>query len=163
MEVIMLDTEFLRSLGIREEMLPPPEPQAGETGGDLPQALPTAGPRGVPAKLLSLSEAELEKLLKEEHSQENPYMYFMPNGVHTAAVYPDIVQGEYDLEFTAKHFINLIALARDPELDGMLDYKLRDGSWHPVAPNPSQEMRDSLLRLDDDDRGIITNKPGGES
>jgi hypothetical protein len=162
-EVTMLDNAFLRSLGVREEMLPaPPGPQDEKIGSDLLQSLPTAGPRGLPAELLSLSEAELEKLLKEEHSQENPYMYFMPNGIHKAAVYPDKVRGEYDLEFTAKHFINLLALARDPEIDGTLDYKLRDGSWHSVAPNPSQEVGDSLLRLDDDERGITTNNLGGE-
>ena len=67
-----------------------------------------------PIELLSLSEAELEKLLKEEHSQENPYVYFMPDGIHKAAVYPDKVPGEYDLEWTAKDFINLGGLGPRP-------------------------------------------------
>jgi hypothetical protein len=158
MEVTMLNTEFLRSLGIREEMLLPPGPHAGETGGNLPPALPMAGPRGVPAELLGLSEAELEKLLEEEHSQENPYVFCMPNGIHQAAVYPDKVRGEYDLEFTAKNFINLITLARDPEIEGMLAYKPRHGPWHAVAPNPGQEVKDLLFRLDHENRSTRTTK-----
>jgi hypothetical protein len=159
MEVIMLDTAFLRSLGIREEMLPPPpEPQAGGTGGNLPPALPTAGPRGVPAELLTLSDVELEKLLKEVHSRKNPYVYWMPDGIHQAAVYPDKVLGGYDLEFTAQEFINLVALARDPDLEGMLAYKSKHGPWHSVAPNPSQEVKDLLLGLNHDDRSTRTTQ-----
>jgi hypothetical protein len=155
----MLDVGFLRSLSIREELLPPPPiPQAGESKRDLPQVLPRAGPRGLPAELLSLSEAELEKLLKEEHTQENPYVYGMPNGRHKAAVYPDKPLGEYDLEYTAKEFIILIALARDPDIVGMLAYRPRHGQWHSVDPNPSQEMKDLLLMLDDeDDRDMRIN------
>jgi hypothetical protein len=157
MEVIMLDTAFLRSLGIREEMLPPPpESHAGGTGGNLPPALPTAGPRGVPAELLTLSDVELEKLLKEKHTQEKPYVYLMPNGIHRAAVYPNKVLGEYDVEWPAKEFINLLALARDPDLEGMLAYKPKHGPWYSVDPNSSQEIKDLLLRLDNDDRGITT-------
>jgi hypothetical protein len=140
----------------------PPGPQDEEIGSDFLQALPKAGPCGLPAELLSRSEAELEKLLKEEHSQENPYVYFMPNGVHKAAVYPDKVRGEYDLEWPAQEFINLVALARDPEIEGVLAYKPRHGPWHSVAPNPSQEVRDALLRLDDDEGRITTNNLGGE-
>jgi hypothetical protein len=144
----MLDTEFLRSLGIKEELLrPQPEPQAGEIERDLPQVLPTAGPRGLPSELLSLSKEGLEKLLKEEHTQGNPYVFNMPNGIHKAAVYPDKALGEYDLEWPAKEFIFLVALARDPDLDGMLVYKLRHGPWHSVAPNPSHKVRDLVLRL----------------
>lgn len=151
----MLDTEFLRSLGIREELLPPKlDPQAGEADRDLPQVLPMAGPRGFPAELLTLSEADLEKLLKDEHTQENPYVYCMPNGIHKAAVYPDKPLGEYDVEWPAKEFINLVALARDPDLEGMLAYNLRYGPWHSVDPNPSQEVRDLLLWLDSADSGI---------
>ena len=123
---------------------------------DLPPVLPTAGPRGLPAELLSLSEAELEKLLKEEHTQENPYVYCMPNGIHKAAVYPDKTLGEYDLEWTANQFIFLVGLARDPDLEGMLAYKPRHGPWHSVDPNPSQAMEDLVLWLDDDDRNTVT-------
>jgi hypothetical protein len=153
----MLDFEFLSSLGLKEELLrPQPQPQAGERERDLPPVLPTAGPRGLPAELLSLSEAELEKLLKEEHTQENPYVFNMPNGRHKAAVYPDKPPEEYDLEYTAKEFIFLVALARDPDIDGMLAYKPRHGPWHAVDPNPSQEVMDLLLLLDDDDRNTVT-------
>jgi hypothetical protein len=159
-EVTMLDNAFLRSLGVREEMLPgPPGPQGEEMESDLLQSLPTAGPRGVPAELLDLSEAELEKLLREEHTQDNSYVFCMPDGIHQAAVYPDKVRREYDLEWPAQEFINVVALARDPEIEGMLAYKPGHGSWHAVAPNPSQEVADALLRLDDDDRGITSNKP----
>jgi hypothetical protein len=154
----MLGTEFLRSLGIREEMLPPPGPQAGGTGGNLPPALPTAGPRGFPAELLDLSEAELEKLLKEEHTQKNPYLYCMPNGIHQAAVYPEKVLGEYEVEWSAREFINLAALARDLEIEGMLAYKPRHGPWHSVDPNPSQEVKDELLGLDHDDYSARTTQ-----
>lgn len=117
-----------------------------------------AGSRGLPAEFLSLSEAELEKLLTGEHTQGNPYVYCMPNGIHKVAVYPDKPLGEYDLEYTAKEFIILIALARDPDIDGMLAYKPSHGQWHSVDPNPSQEMRDLLLGLDDDDRDIRINQ-----
>ena len=155
----MLDTEFLRGLGIREELLRrQPEPQAGERERDLPPALPMAGPRGLPAELLSLSEAGLEKLLKEERTRENPYVYCMPNGIHKAAVYPDKALGEYDVEWSAKEFIFLVALARDPDLEGMLAYKTRHGPWHAVGPDPSQEMSDLLLGLDDDDSEIRINQ-----
>jgi hypothetical protein len=149
----MLDFEFLRSLGLKEESpVPPPEPQAGERERDLPPVLPMAGPCGLPAELLSLSEAELEKLLKEEHTQENPYRYRMPNGRHKAAVYPDRTLGKYDLEYTANQFISLVSLARDPDIEGMLAYKPRGGQWHAVDPNLSQEVSDLLIGLDHDDR-----------
>jgi hypothetical protein len=155
MEITMLDIEFLRSLGLKEELpVPPPEPQAGERERNLPPVLPTAGPCGLPAALLSLSEEELEKLFKEEHTQENPYMYRMPNGIHKAAVYPEKTLGEHDLEWPAKEFIHLMALARDPDLDGMLAYNPRHGPWNAVDPNPSQEMKDLLLGLDDADMRI---------
>jgi hypothetical protein len=153
----MLDFKFLRSLGLKEELpVPPPEPQAGERERDLPPGLPTAGPRGLPAELLSLSEAELEKLLKEEHTEENPYMYRMPNGRHKAAVYPDKTLGRYDLEYTANQFISLVALARDPDIEGMLAYKPRQGPWHAVDPNPSQAVMDFLLWLDNDRNITLT-------
>jgi hypothetical protein len=153
----MLDSKFLRSLGLREEVLQTqPETQAGERERDLPPVLPTAGPRGLPAELLGLREAELEKLLKEEHTQENPYMYRMPNGRHKAAVYPDKTLGRYDLEYNANQFISLVALARDPDIEGMLAYTPRHGPWHAVDPNPSQEMKDLLLLLDGDDRNTVT-------
>jgi len=155
----MLDNEFLRSLGIREELLPaPPGPQAGEMGGNLPPALPRAGPRGLPAELLDLSKAELVELLTEKHTQENPYVYLMPNGVHQAAVYPDKVLGKYDVEFPAREFICKVSLARDSEIEGMLAYKPRHGPWRSVDPNPSQEVKDSLLWLDHDDRSTRTTK-----
>ena len=155
----MLDNEFLRSLGIREELLPPPPgPQAGKMGENLPPALPRAGPRGLPAELLDLSKAELVELLTEKHTQENPYVYLMPNGVHQAAVYPDKVLGEYDIEWPAKEFINIVTLARDSEIEGMLAYNPRHGPWDSVDPNPSQEVKDSLLWLDHDDRSTRTTK-----
>lgn len=155
----MLDIEFLRSLGIREELLPrPPGPQAAEIGGNLPPALPKAEPCGFPAELLDLSKADLETLLKEKHTQENPYVYLMPNGIHQAAVYPDKVLGEYDVEWPARQFIHLVALARDPDISGMLAHKPRHGPWHSVDPNPSPEMKDELLRLDHDDRSARTTQ-----
>jgi hypothetical protein len=142
MEITMLDIEFLRSLGITEEFRrPDPEPKTVEAGPNFPPVLPTAGPRGIPTELLSLSEAELRKLLKEEHTQENPYVYRMPNGIHKAAVYPDKTLGEYDLEWTTNQFIFLVGLARDPDLDGMLAYKPRHGPWHSVDPNLSRQWR----------------------
>jgi hypothetical protein len=159
MEIIMLDTEFLRSLGIREELLrPQPELQAGEIGRNLPQTLPMAGPCGLPAELFSLSEPELEDLLTRKHTQANPYVFGMPNGIHEAAVYPEKTLGEYDVEWPAKEFINLVALARDPDIEGMLAYKPRHGPWHSVAPSPSQEMANLLLRLDHADSGITTTQ-----
>jgi hypothetical protein len=155
----MLDTEFLRSLGIKEELpRPPPEPQAGEEGRDLSQALPMAGPRDLPAELLSLTGEELEKLLKEDHTQENPYVFGMPNGIHKAAVYPYKTLGKYDVEWSVKEFIFLVTLARDPDLEGMLAYKPRHGPWHAVDPNPSQEVMDLLLGLDHDERDRRTNQ-----
>jgi len=155
----MLDNEFLRSLGIREELLPaPPGPQAGEMEGSLPPALPSAGPCGLPAELLDLSEAELEELLTEKHTQENPYVYLMPNGIHQAAVYPDQPRGEYEVEWSAREFIKLAALARDPDINGMLAYNSRHMPWHSVDPNPSQEVKDSLLWLDHDDCSARTTQ-----
>jgi hypothetical protein len=155
----MLDIEFLRSLGIREELLrPQPDLQAGKLEGDLTPVLPTAGPRGLPVELLSLSEEELEKMLMEEHTQETPYVYRMPNGIHKAAVYPDKTLGKYDVEWTAKEFIFLVALGRDLDLEGMLVYNPRHGPWHSVDPNPSQEVRDLLLWLENDDRNISINQ-----
>jgi hypothetical protein len=82
----------------------------------------------------NLSEAELKKLLKEEHTQGKPYEFCMPNGIHKAAVCPDKALGEHDLEWPAKEFIFLVGLARDPDLDGMLAYKPRHGPWHSVDP-----------------------------
>jgi hypothetical protein len=153
MEITMLDIEFLRSLGIPEEFRrPDPEPKTVAAEPNSPPVLPTAGPCGLPTELLSLREVELEKLLKEEHTEENPYMYRMPNGIHKAAVYPDKTLGRYDLEYTANQFISLVALARDPDIEGMLAYKPRHGPWHAVDPNPSQAVMDFLLGLDDDDR-----------
>jgi hypothetical protein len=54
------------------------------------------------------------------------------------------------MEWPAKEFIFLVALARDPYLDGMLAYKPRQGPWHAVDPDPSQAVMDLLLGLDDD-------------
>ena len=62
------------------------------------------------------------------------------------------------MEWTAKEFIFLVALARDPDLEGMLAYKPRHGPWHSVDPNPSQEVMDLLLWLDDDDRNITVTQ-----
>ena len=69
-----------------------------------------------------------------------------------ARLYSDKALGKYDLEWPAKEFIHLVPLAHDPDLDGMLAYKFRQGHWHSVDPNPSQEVEDLLLGLDDDDR-----------
>jgi hypothetical protein len=98
----MLDIDFLRSLGIREEFLP-----LGLNPREVPpasneQILAIAGDNGIPAELLSLSSAELERLFKEQHTQENPYVFLVPNGVHKFAVYPEETLGKYDLEFTAQ-------------------------------------------------------------
>ena len=79
-------------------------------------------------------------------------MYRMPNGRQKAAVYPDKTLGKYDLEYTANQLISLVALARDPDIEGMLAYKPRHGQWHSVDPNPSQETSDFLLLLDECDR-----------
>jgi hypothetical protein len=157
MEVPMLDSKFLRSLGIKEELLrPQPEPQVGERERDLPPVLPMAGARGLPAVLFSLNEAELEKLLKEEHIQGTPYLYCMPNGRQKAGVYPDKTLKEYDLEWPAKEFIFLVGLARNPVLDGMPVYKPRQGPWRTVVPNTSRAMMDFLLWLDDDRNITLT-------
>jgi hypothetical protein len=73
-----------------------------------------------------------------------------------AAVYPDKTLGEYDLEWPANQFISLVALARNPDIEGMLAYKPRHRRWHTVDPNPSQEVEDLLLWLEDDDRNTVT-------
>ena len=154
----MRDFKFLGSLGLREEVLrPQTEPQAGKRERDLPPVLPMAGACGLPAVPFSLNEAELEKLLKEEHIQGNPYMYFAcPTASTKAAVYPDKTLGEYALEWPAKEFISLAGLARNPDLDGMPVYKPRQGPWQAVAPNPSRAMMDFLLWLDDDRNITLT-------
>ena len=62
------------------------------------------------AELLSLSSAELERLFKEQHTRENPYVFLMPNGIHKFAVYPEETLGKYDLEFTAQEFMTFVAI-----------------------------------------------------
>jgi hypothetical protein len=115
----MRDFKFLDSLCLREEVLrPQPEPQPGERGRDPPPVLPTAGPRGLPAELLSLSEAELEKLFKEDTPRKTPMCLTCPTA-SKVAVYPDKTLGEYDLEWPANQFISLVALARNPDIEGI--------------------------------------------
>lgn len=63
----MLDVEFLKGLGIREELLPSgPTPQnAAAEDANSHLELPIAGNNGFPAELLNLEAEGLEKLLKE--------------------------------------------------------------------------------------------------
>lgn len=125
----MLDVGFLKSLGIRAELLPskpnPQNPPPEDAGTNL--ELPIAGNNGFPAELLNLDAEEPKKLLKEQHSHENPYVFLMPNGIHQVAVYPETILQKYDLEFTAKEFITFIALVGKGKIDA---YKTREGQWY---------------------------------
>jgi hypothetical protein len=49
-----------------------------------------------------------------------------------------------------------MALARDPDLEGMLAYKPGHGPWHSVGSNLSQAVEDLLLWLDDDHTIAVT-------
>ncbi len=88
---ILLDDEFLRSLGIKEDFLPRQSPPTRIGRPKMPRPSRTcllAEGKPVPPEVLNLSPEELEKLLKEQHSQENPHVNLMPGGSHTVAVYP---------------------------------------------------------------------------
>ncbi len=87
---VLLDDEFLRNLGIKEEFMPRRSVTEDGSSDDTKarQNLPMAKGKPVPPEVLNLSPEELEKLLKEQHSQENPYVNLMPGGSHTVAVYP---------------------------------------------------------------------------
>jgi hypothetical protein len=145
----MLDIDFLKSLGIKEGLLLSPQPDSGPKGAkaDLTEVLPVAGPLGVPPELLTLDAEELENFLIEGHSQENPYVFLMPTGIHKMAVFPGQVQEIYDLELTAEEFINFIAVSKiiGTELTG---YQTRDGHWHSTSANPSPAVRASLAELE---------------
>jgi hypothetical protein len=108
----MLDTDFLRSLGIREELLPPGEGSREVASAINEQDLPRAGEKGVPPELLELNDQDLEKFLKERCTQDNPYVFLLGNGITKVAIYPYSTLGRYDLydfEYTTDRFVNFVS------------------------------------------------------
>ncbi len=107
---VLLEDEFLRSLGIKNGFMPRRSATKDGLSEDAKanQNLPMAEGKPVPLEVLNLSPEELEKLLKEQHSQENPYVYLMPGGRHTVAVYPNETNetpnaiDKYDMWLTAR-------------------------------------------------------------
>ena len=109
----------------------------------MEQILPMAGDNGIPAELLSLSTDELERRLNGQHTQENPYIFLMPNAIHKVAVYPDETLGKYDLEFTAHEFMTFIAIGSETKMEA---YCTRDGQWH-CLKHLSKESKASITSL----------------
>jgi hypothetical protein len=56
-----------------------------------------------------------------------------------------------------------VALARDPDIEGLMANKPRYGPWHAVDPNPSLAVEDLLLWLDNDDHEIMVINQKGDS
>jgi hypothetical protein len=133
---VLLDDEFLGSLGIKEGLLP--QRSATDDGSTevakTGQNLPMAGRLPVPSELFDLNPEELEELIKEQHSQENPYVYLMPGSRHTVAVYPcganefPETMDRYDMVVTAQEFMNMVAVSK--RSTGVLRaYKTKEGKW----------------------------------
>jgi hypothetical protein len=128
-EVFMLDIEFLRSLGIREDRLPKANGEEKERDdNDGATNLPVELELIIPIELMELSGEELKSLIVNNHSQDNPYTYRTPHA-HTIAVYPNFVPcGPYDLEFTVDEFLVMLFLIKI--LGGRpTAYKTHQGSW----------------------------------
>ncbi|MFZ5447052.1 MAG: hypothetical protein ACOZFS_00235 [Thermodesulfobacteriota bacterium] len=131
---VLLDDEFLRSLGIREGCLPRWSAPTKEPVTGVGQNLPMAEDKPVPPEVLDLTPEELEKLIKEDHSEENPYVFLMPGGRHTAAVYPGDTKelpetmDKYDMVLKANQFMNMVDLCKTGQKKFM-GYKTRTGEW----------------------------------
>jgi len=124
----MLDIGFLRSLGIKTDLLPKPRAEGidGEEkkgSGDIP----VAGEFMVPPEIMKLSEAELKRLIMDEHSQENPLKFQTPHG-SVIAVYPYTAEGRYGIEMTAAEFLALLGLIKTLDAKPKA-YKPHSGSW----------------------------------
>lgn len=116
----MLGNDFLRSLGIKEELLPSVESAPAVALADNDQTtLPMAREYGIPTELLELQTDELEKMLKEEYTQENPYVYMFSINNLKVAVYPKETLGKknlYILEYTADEFISNVKELKNNKL-----------------------------------------------
>lgn len=132
----MLDADFLKSLGIKEEFLPLAVVSREVAPASNEEPLPLACEKGVPPEFLKVSSEELEILLKQQCTQEKPYIYLMPNGKHKVAVYPREIMERYDLEFTIEEFITFAFVVRSCKMEA---YQTRDGQWycaHPIQSPP---------------------------
>jgi hypothetical protein len=124
----MLDVDFLRSLGIKEDLLPTPRPHGTatnekESSSDLPQA----GEFMVPPEIWDLGEEELRRFIMNKYSQDKPYKCRTPRG-HVIAIYPHSGEGRYAIEFNVEELVVLKNLMRD--LGGKLAaYQAEGGSW----------------------------------
>jgi hypothetical protein len=96
----MLDNDFLRSLGIKDDLLPTPDTK-GEASGEKDDIsfLPVAGESLVPPESRNPETEELKKFIKNLFTQENPYKRITRQG-HVVAVYPHSCEGRYDIEMT---------------------------------------------------------------
>jgi hypothetical protein len=124
----MLDVDFLRILGIKDDLLPAPRPHDNARNEKESTAyLPPAGEFMIPPEFWDLGEEELRRLIMNEHSQDKPYKCMTPQG-HVIAIYPHSGEGRYDIEFTVEELVVLKNLIRD--LGGKLTaYQTNGGSW----------------------------------
>jgi hypothetical protein len=125
----MLDIKFLRSLGIKENLLPKANAERNESAEQArTDDLPLAGELMFPSELMELSKEELKSFIINNHSQDSPYTYMTPKG-HIIAVYADSApQGQHDLEFTVDEFLVMLSLTKI--LGGRPTvYKANQGSW----------------------------------
>jgi hypothetical protein len=114
----MLDNDFLRNLGIKNDLL--------SDGTDI-NALPVAGEFMVPPEIWDLSEGELNKFILDNHTEANPYKYKSPQG-HIIAIYPYCGEGRYDVEFPVDELVVLMRLMRDLEAKPA-GYQPKGGTW----------------------------------
>jgi hypothetical protein len=84
---------------------------------------------------LIFDDEELNQLLKEVHTRENPYVFLMLGGVHRAAVFPGEALGLYDVEYSVEQFLGLIAFVKSGY--HFTGYQTRDGVGHPETADPS--------------------------
>jgi hypothetical protein len=96
----MLDNDFLRSLGIKDELLPANEPD-GNTINQKESIfnLPLVGEFLAPPEIWDLGDEELKRFIMDKYSQDDPYKCITPQG-QIIAIYPHSCESQYGMEFT---------------------------------------------------------------